>query len=150
VHISQDAWLTLSVDLTTRHSLGSAQGFERRCVEVVGGKATGKFEAEMLPSADWQTVWPDGTTELDVHFMMRTTSGSLVEVRGFGLRSGSVEIMQAVNSGKAIDPDQMYFRAVYRFITSDPALKDFNHRLFIGVPRRDPPARLYMDIFSIE
>jgi NAD(P) transhydrogenase subunit beta len=99
--------------------------------------------------ADWQRVLPDGTTELEAHYALRTAAGDLVEVSGGGVRSGPPEAMKALLAGQPVDPALIYFRASYRFATAAPALADFTRRIFIGVGRREP-SRVLIDIYAVE
>jgi len=148
--LSAEPWLTVIADVAPPQIVGRAQGFERRCVPIEGGTASGRFEAIVLPGgADWQRVFPDGTTELEAHYTLRTTAGTLIEVSGSGLRSGPPEAMRALLAGEPVDPALIYFRAAYRFVTDDPSLRDFARRLFIGIGKREP-SRVSIDIFAVE
>lgn len=148
--LSRDPWLTVVAEVAAPQLFGRSAGTERRCVPILGGSAKGRFEAVVLPGgADWQRVLPDGTTELEAHYALRTTAGDLVEVSGGGLRSGPPEAMRALLEGRPVDPALIYFRAAYRFATAAPALADFARRLFIGVGKREP-SRVLIDIYAVE
>lgn len=148
--LSAEPWLTVVAEVAPPQLFGRSGGFERRCVPITGGSATGRFEAVVLPGgADWQRVFPDGTTELEAHYALRTAAGDLVEVSGGGIRSGPPAAMAALLAGEPVDPALIYFRAAYRFVTAAPALADFARHLFIGVGRREP-ARVTIDIYAVE
>lgn len=148
--LSLEPWLTIVADLAPSQLFGRAAGFERRCVPILGGSATGRFEAIVLPGgADWQRILPDGTSELEVRYALRTAAGDMVEINGHGLRSGPPEAMAALLAGEPFDPALIYFRAAYRFSSAAPALADFTRRLFIGVGRREP-ARVTIDVYAVE
>ncbi|WP_404711719.1 DUF3237 family protein [Sphingomonas sp. MMS24-J13] len=148
--LSAEPWLTVVAEVAPPQLFGRASGSERRCVPILGGSASGRFDATILPGgADWQRVLPDGTTELEAHYALRTDAGDLVEVSGGGIRSGPPEAMQALLAGETVDPALIYFRAAYRFATAAPALADFTRRLFIGVGRREP-RRVLIDIYAVE
>lgn len=148
--LSRDPWLTVIAEVAPPQIFGSAAGFERRCVPILGGSAYGRFEAAILPGgADWQRILPGGTTELEAHYTLRTAAGDLVEVSGGGIRSGPAEAMAALLAGQPVDPALIYFRAAYRFATAAPALADFTRWLFIGVGRREP-SRVLIDIHAVE
>jgi len=97
---------------------------------------------------DWQRVFPDGTTELDAHYAIRTSDGLMIEAHANGVRSGPEAAMQDLLAGRPVDPGLIYFRVAYRFTTDAPALRDFATRLFIGVGRR-LPERVQVDIFAV-
>jgi len=148
--LSKAPWLSVVAEVASPQIFGRAAGFERRCVPITGGSATGRFEGTVLPGgADWQRVLPDGTTELEAHYAIRTAAGDLVEVSGSGLRSGPPEAMKALLAGQPVDPALIYFRAAYRFASAAPALGDFTRRLFIGVGKREP-SRVLIDIYAVE
>ena len=148
--LSREPWLTVVAEVAAPQLFGSAAGFERRCVPITGGSARGRFDGMILPGgADWQRVLPDGTTELEAHYAIRTDTGDLVEVSGSGLRSGPPEAMRALLAGGAVDPALIYFRAAYRFASAAPDLAEFTRRLFIGVGRREP-SRVLIDIHAVE
>jgi hypothetical protein len=148
--LSRDPWLSVIAEVAAPQLFGRAAGYERRCVPILGGSARGRFEAVVLPGgADWQRVLPDGTTELEAHYALRTAAGDLVEVSGGGVRSGPPEAMKALLAGQPVDPALIYFRASYRFATAAPALADFTRRIFIGVGRREP-SRVLIDIYAVE
>jgi hypothetical protein len=148
--IASEPWLRIVAEVAAPQIFGKANGTERRCVPVLGGSVTGRFEATILPGgADWQRVLPDGTTELEVHYAMKTAAGDLVEVSSSGLRSGPPEAMKALLAGQPVDPALIYFRAAYRFATAAPALAEFTRKLFIGVGRREP-SRVLIEIYLVE
>lgn len=148
--LSRDPWLTVVAEVAPPQIFGRASGFERRCVPILGGSASGRFEARILPGGtDWQRILPDGTTELEAHYALQTAAGDLIEVSGGGIRSGPPEAMKALLAGERVDPALIYFRAAYRFQTTAPALADFTRHLFIGVGRREP-SRVLIDIHAVE
>jgi hypothetical protein len=148
--IAGEPWLQVVADVAAPQIFGNANGTERRCVPILGGTATGRFEATVLAGgADWQRVRPDGTTELEAHYTLGTAAGDLVEVSCSGLRSGPPEALRALLAGQPVDPALIYFRAAYRFATAAPALVEFTRRLFIGVGRREP-SRVLIDIYVVE
>ena len=148
--LSTAPWLTIVADLAPPQLFGRAAGYERRCVPILGGSVTGLFEANVLPGgADWQRIFPDGTTELEVRYALQTPAGDLIEVNGSGIRSGPPEAMAALLAGKPFDPALIYFRAAYRFSSAAVGLGDFTRRLFIGVGQREP-ARVTIEVYAVE
>ena len=148
--IAAEPWLKVVAEVAPPQIFGKAGGTERRCVPILGGTATGRFDAIVLPGgADWQRVLPDGTTELEAHYALRTAAGDLVEVSCSGLRSGPPEAMRALLAGQPVDPALIYFRAAYRFATAAPALAEFTRRVFIGTGKREPN-RVLIDIYVVE
>ena len=147
---SPEPWITLAVEVGPPQVFGSAQGFERRCVPILSASCSGRINGRGLPGgADWQRVWPDGTTELDAHYAIETDGGERIEVTSNGLRSGPETVMRRLLAGEPVDPALVYFRCAMRFISDSPRLRDFTSRLFIGVGRREP-TRVLLDVHAVE
>lgn len=148
--LSAEPWLRLEVEVAPPQKFGIAEGFERRCVPILGGTASGRFEGTVLPGgSDWQRILPDGTTELSAHYALETSNGHLVEVHSNGLRSGPKDTMLALLAGEKVDPALVYFRSAMRFLTSAPGLRDFTTRLFIGIGTRER-SRVMLAIHAVE
>ena len=147
--LSPDPWLRVVVEVGPPLLFGRSEGAERRCVPFIGGTVSGRISGTIEPGGtDWQRVHPDGTTELDAHYAIRTSSGALVEAHATGVRSGSDAAMRDLLAGRPVDPALIYFRVAYRFVTDAPALRDMMTRLFIGVGRREP-SRVLIDIYAV-
>jgi hypothetical protein len=148
--LSAEPWLCVQVEVGPPRIFGASQGAERRCVPFLGGRVTGRLTGTIEPGGtDWQRVHPDGTTELDAHYAIRTKADELVEAHGTGLRSGDPAAMRDLLMGRPADPSLIYFRVAYRFVTDAPALRDFTTRLFIGIGQR-LPERVQVDIYAVE
>ena len=148
--LSDEPWLQVVAEVGAPQLFGHSQGYERRCVPFLGGSVSGRVTGTILPGGtDWQRVYPDGTTELEAHYAIRTADGATIEARATGLRSGSEAAMRDLLAGKPVDSALIYFRVAYRFVTDVPALRDLTTRLFIGVGRREP-SRVTIDIFAVD
>ena len=121
----------------------------RRCMPIVGGRVQGGLEGEVLPGgADWQTILPDGTLEIDARYAFRTASGVVVEVASTGVRSGSPEILAKLASGVRVDPSAYYFRTFIRLSTAAPELKTLNDRLWLARGERGPQG-VRLEVFEV-
>ncbi len=148
--LSSEPWFHVAVEVGPPQLFGVSHGYERRCIPFLGGAVTGRVTGTILPGGtDWQRVFPDGTTELDAHYAIRTSDGAMVEAHATGLRSGSETAMRDLLAGKPVDPALIYFRAAYRFATAAPALAEFTRRVFIGTGKREP-SRVLIDIYVVE
>lgn len=148
--LSSEPWLILAGNVEPPLVFGSECGFERRCVPIVpGSRFSGRLSGVGLGGYDWQRIWPDGTTEIEAHYSMKTDDGELIEVVSSGIRSGPPEVMHALLRGEPVDPDQVYFRTVMRMTADSDRLRDFTRRLFIGIGRREPD-RVFVDAFALE
>lgn len=113
----------------------------RRIVQITGGTMRGPLiNGIVVPDsgADWQLIQPDGFSELDTRYSLRTDKGELVYVQNVGIRHAPPEVMQKLNAGQVVDPSLVYFRTVPKFETSAPGLQWLTRSVFVGVGERSP------------
>jgi hypothetical protein len=113
----------------------------RRIVAITGGTVSGPmFNGIVEPNsgADWQMIQPDGFSELDTRYTLRTTTGERVYVQNAGIRHAPPEVMRRLNAGEIVDPKLVYFRTVPKFETSAPQLQWLTRSVFVGVGERSP------------
>ena len=113
----------------------------RRIVAITGGTVSGPgLQGEVVPNsgADWQMIQPDGFSELDTRYTLRTDKGELVYVQNAGIRHAQPEVMKRLNAGEVVDPKLVYFRTVAKFETTAEGLKWMTRSVFIGVGERSP------------
>lgn len=113
----------------------------RRIVAITGGTVRGPMmNGIVVPNsgADWQMIQPDGFSELDTRYTLRTDKGELVYVQNAGIRHAPPEVMKRLNAGEVVDPKLVYFRTVPRFETAAPDLKWLTRSVFVGVGERSP------------
>jgi hypothetical protein len=113
----------------------------RRIVAITGGTVRGPLMngiVEPNSGADWQMIQPDGFSELDTRYTLRSDKGELVYVQNAGIRHASPEVMKRLNAGEVVDPKLVYFRTVAKFETTAPGLQWLTRSVFIGVGERSP------------
>ena len=113
----------------------------RRIVAITGGTVRGPMmNGVVVPNsgADWQLIQPDGFSELDTRYTLRTDKGELVYVQNVGIRHAPPEVMQRLNAGQIVDPRLVYFRTVPKFETAAPQLQWLTRSIFVGVGERSP------------
>jgi len=113
----------------------------RRIVAITGGTVSGPgLQGEVVPNsgADWQMIQPDGFSELDTRYTLRTDKGELVYVQNAGIRHAAPDVMKRLNAGEIVDPKLVYFRTVAKFETTAESLKWLNRSVFVGVGERSP------------
>jgi hypothetical protein len=113
----------------------------RRIVAITGGTVRGpQMNGVVVPNsgADWQMIQPDGFSELDTRYTLRTDKGELVYVQNAGIRHAPPEVMQRLNAGQVVDPRLVYFRTVPKFETAAPGLQWLTRSVFVGVGERSP------------
>ena len=113
----------------------------RRIVAITGGTVIGPgLQGEVVPNsgADWQMIQPDGFSELDTRYTLRTDKGELVYVQNAGIRHAAPDVMKRLNAGEIVDPKLVYFRTVAKFETTAEGLKWLTRSVFVGVGERSP------------
>lgn len=113
----------------------------RRIVKITGGTMRGPaINGIIVPDsgADWQLIQPDGFSELDTRYTLRTDKGEIIYVQNVGIRHAPPEVMQKLNAGQVVDPSLVYFRTVPKFETSAPGLQWLTRSVFVGVGERSP------------
>ncbi len=130
----------LEVELAAPIELGDGPRGKRRIIPIVGGKVTGeRLSGDILNlGADWQTIFADGTAELDTRYAMRTHDGATIDIRNFGFRHGPADVIQALARGEAVDPSLYYMRTTPRFETGDARYSWLNRIICIGTGARLP------------
>ncbi len=113
----------------------------RRIVAITGGTVRGpSLSGVVVPNsgADWQMIQPDGFSELDTRYTLRTDKGELIYVQNVGIRHAPPDVMKRLNAGEVVDPKLVYFRTVPKFETTSPDLKWLTRSIFVGVGERSP------------
>jgi hypothetical protein len=113
----------------------------RRIVAITGGTVSGPMLSGIVvpnSGADWQLIQPDGFSELDTRYTLRTDQGQLVYVQNVGIRHAPPEVMRRLNAGEIVDPKLIYFRTVPKFETAAPELQWLTRSVFVGVGERSP------------
>jgi hypothetical protein len=109
-------------------------------IPIVGGHVTGeRLSGRILAlGADWQTVFADGSAELDTRYAMETADGAVIDIRNFGFRHGPDDVLAALARGETVDPARYYMRTQPRFETGDERYFWLNRTIFVGTGAREP------------
>lgn len=139
-----------TVELSAPIELGKSPRGVRRIIPIIGGTVTGeRLSGEILDlGADWQTVFADGSAELDTRYSMRTHDGAIIDIRNFGYRHGPADVLQALARGEDVAPDRYYMRTQPRFETGDPRYAWLNRTIFVGTGAREK-ARVLITIHEV-
>ncbi len=125
---------TLSVDLDPIREMGPGRAGKRRIVPIIGGTVEGPvFNGRILHlGADWQTIFPDGTADIDTRYAFETEDGAIIEIVNYGFRHGPPEVLAAMANGEEVDPSAYYMRTQARLETGHPDYQWVNNKLFVG------------------
>ena len=128
----------VTVDLAPIMEMGAGRAGKRRIIPIIGGTVTGeRVTGRVLDlGADWQTIWADGTAELDTRYAIETDDGAVIEVINYGRRFGPPEVMARVAAGEDVDPSEYYMRTHCRLESGDPRYAWINAPLFLSTGGR--------------
>jgi hypothetical protein len=114
----------------------------RRIIPIIGGTVSGeRLCGQVLNGgADWQTVFTDGTAELESRYMIRTHDDVVIDVRNYGYRHGPATVLAALARGESVDPGSYYMRTQPRFETGDRRYQWLNRMIAVGTGAREAAA----------
>ncbi|HWF91002.1 MAG TPA: DUF3237 domain-containing protein [Terriglobales bacterium] len=124
-------------------NIGKSKYGERRLIPITGGTFEGpKIQGVVVPGgADWQLTRPDGDTELNARYTLKTSDGFLIQVKN------RVLLHAAKNKD---DKGGFYARSVLDFEAPGDSPYDWlNHSIFLGtltVPQPMPKDAPYVTI----
>lgn len=118
--------------------MGRGKAGVRRIIPITGGTVTGeRLSGRVLNlGADWQTIFADGSAELDTRYGIETGDGALIDVRNYGFRHGPEEVLRRVAAGEEVDPSEYYMRTHPRLESGDPRYGWVNRTIFLGTGAR--------------
>jgi hypothetical protein len=120
--------------------VGVVAGGTRRVIPILSGTFTGtNLKGTILPGGtDHQLLQPDGFTQLEARYVLRTEQGELIYVNNRGMRHGPAEVLQRLNAGERVDPNLIYFRTAATIETAAPRLQWMARSIFVCVGERYP------------
>ena len=84
----------------------------RRIIPVLGGEVRGPgIKGTIFPcGADFQTIRPNGFTELEAKYAFEMDDGAVIYIENIGVRFGPKPLLDRIAKGEIVDPAQIYFR----------------------------------------
>ncbi len=122
----------------------------RRIIPILGGEVRGEgINGTILPcGADFQTIRPNGLTELEAKYAFEMDDGAIVYIENVGIRFGPKQLLDRIAKGESVDPALIYFRSVPKFETGHEKYRWLMENLFIGVGARHPD-RVVIDVHQV-
>ncbi len=122
----------------------------RRIIPILGGEVRGAgITGTILPhGADFQTIRPNGFTELEAKYAFETDDGAIVYIENLGIRFGPKQLLDRIARGEVVDPASIYFRSVPKFETGAEKYRWLMQNLFVGVGARYPD-RVEIDVHQV-
>jgi hypothetical protein len=122
----------------------------RRIIPILGGEVRGEgIKGTIFPcGADFQTIRPNGLTELEAKYAFEMDDGAIVYIENIGIRFGPKQLLDRIARGESVDPALIYFRSVPKFETGAEKYRWLMESLFIGVGARHPD-RVVIDVHQV-
>lgn len=130
------------VKIANTINVGESKRGVRRVIPITGGTFSGpKIKGEVLPGGeDWQLVRPDGDTELNARYLLKTDDGIVIQVINQAL-------MHAPAKG---EEGGFYVKSVIDLEAPTDSKYDYlNHAIFLGtltIPQLKPNEEPYVII----
>lgn len=131
---------TVKVEVDKPIEVGAVGAGIRRVIPIIGGSFEGELlNGTILPGgADYQIIRPDGVTEVEAHYTLRTNDGAHIYVKNNGYRHGPREIIEKLIKGEEVPDGSYYFKTTPRFEVSDEKYAFLNRNIFVGIGKRKP------------
>jgi hypothetical protein len=122
----------------------------RRIIPILGGELHGEgIKGTIFPyGADFQTIRPNGFTEVEAKYAFQMDDGAIVYIENVGIRFGPKELLDRIARGEIVDPSLIYFRSVPKFETGAAKYRWLMENLFVGVGARYPD-RVVIDVHQV-
>jgi hypothetical protein len=122
----------------------------RRIIPILGGEVRGDGikGTNFACGADFQTIRPNGFTELEAKYAFEMDDGAIVYIENVGIRFGPKDQLDRIARGEIVDPALIYFRSVPRFETGAEKYRWLMQNLFVGVGARYPD-RVEIDVHQV-
>ncbi|MDB0580859.1 DUF3237 domain-containing protein [Salinicoccus roseus] len=141
----------MELSVAKPHLPGQTPIGRRRIIQVTGGKFEGEyFNATVLPGGDdWITVREDGTIIQDVRITLETDDNEIILMTYRGIRTGPQEVLDRLDQGENVDPEEYYFRTNPVFETASEKYHWLNNRIFVSNGIRLPEGVSY-SIYTVK
>jgi len=122
----------------------------RRIIPILGGELHGEgIKGTIFPyGADFQTIRPNGFTEVEAKYAFQMDDGAIIYIENVGIRFGPKQLLDRIARGEAVDPALIYFRSVPKFETGAEKYRWLMENLFVGVGARHPD-RVVIDVHQV-
>ncbi|MCW1988383.1 UNVERIFIED_ORG: hypothetical protein M2348_004168 [Sphingomonas sp. R1F5B] len=131
---------TAKVTLAPAVEQGEIGGGRRRFIAITGGSVDGPlFHGRVLPGGgDWQTILPDGLTQVDARYFLQAADGTVVDVNNPGVRVASTAVTERIARGEDVPSDAYYFRTTPRLAARAGPFAWMNRSVFVARGIRKP------------
>lgn len=106
-------------------------------VPITGGTVDGpRFTGEVLPGGD-RYVDRNGVCELDAHYLLRHTDGTVVDIHNRGFWHADADVTARLDAGEPVPEQEYYYRTSARFRTDAPQHAWLTKTVVLGLARQE-------------
>jgi Protein of unknown function (DUF3237) len=98
---------------------------------------------------DWQSIHPDGLTEISARYSMKADDGTIIAITNPGVRFVSPEIIAQLAAGADVDPSLYYFRTTPVFKVAIGPHDWMRRSIFVARGIRKPD-HVVIEVFQVE
>ena len=129
---------------------GTIDGKRSRFIPITGGTVNGpRLTGKVLAGGgDWQTIHPDGLTEVLARYTLQASDGTLIGITNPGVRVASPDIIARLSAGENVDPTLYYFRTTPVFEVEPGPHAWLRRQVFVahGIRR---PASVELRVYAV-
>lgn len=130
---------------------GIVDGKRKRFIPITGGTIKGpELKGEILPGGgDWQSIHPDGLTEIYARYSMKADDGTVIAITNPGVRVASAAVIARLSAGEDVDPALYYFRTSPVFEVASGPHDWLRRSTFVARGIRKPD-HVIVEVFKVE
>jgi Protein of unknown function (DUF3237) len=140
-----------SITLAPPIEQGVVDGKRARFIPITGGTIKGpKLNGVILAGGgDWQSIHPDGLTEIYARYSMKADDGTVIAITNPGVRVASPEVVARLAAGEDVDPSLYYFRTTPMFEVATGPHDWMRRSVFVARGIRKPD-HVVIEVFEVE
>jgi hypothetical protein len=129
---------------------GMVDGKRKRFIPITGGTIKGpKLSGVILPGGgDWQSIHPDGLTEIFARYSMKADDGTVIAITNPGVRVASPDIIARLSAGEDLNPALYYFRTTPVFDVAAGPHAWLRRSVFVARGIRKPD-HVIVEVFEV-
>lgn len=131
--------------------LGLIDDGRERFIPILGGRIYGPRLNGIVVAAggDWQTIRPDGRSELLARYFLEADDGTAIAIENPGMRVAPPEVIERIARGEEVPPGAYYSGGSPRFRVAPGPHDWLRRRVFFARGIRRPDS-LTIDFFTID
>jgi Protein of unknown function (DUF3237) len=129
---------------------GTVDGKRKRFIPITGGTIKGpKLNGVVLSGGgDWQSIHPNGLTEIYARYSMKADDGTVIAITNPGVRVASADIIARLSAGEDVDPALYYFRTTPVFEVAAGSHDWLRRSVFVARGIRKPD-HVIVEVFQV-